>query len=847
MVTPVGAVTTSGRVSDTHVSPQFACARSNSVRSVLGRALGLVVFVGLGLIPSWAITGTAIGAETEITFVELHHITAQDAIQFLRDTPRLSVFVEDSTIRSLPGKPRSLVIDGTAPQTAELIKTIRSFENLEIRDRIEMRPVRIHYATVGLILESLSASGICQVWHRTEETRTDQTKQGNKTVTHSYKRAVYAKYQAAKGSSLRNSSVPEYPYVIEIPHVDPIEIPPVNLGTGYAQTSFSLDFPTSPSTEERNRILVVGTPEHLVRIESYIRELDQPARQIMVECQIIELNANSLSDLGIDVLSGGQRHNSISFSTPLPGDPIIQPSDAFRAIEQAGLSFLFDDQQVRQSGKFLAGIHALIRDGEAVIKARPKLYTLDDRQNVLHIGSEVPTFESTAVARDVSGGNFVEEINRIAKQYVGITVNVRPRISGPEANEVSMLVDIQVNDIVSRDRVFEEDLLGVPTVAVRSFRGQARVSNHRPLILGGLIREAEGVSGTSAPLLGDLPWIGDWMGRKTKRRERTEIILVLTPHIISERGVDPVATPKESLHFDTFNSVLFNDRYMLKGRDLVGLDPISRTPVESFTAEQVLDLTLLNIVKSRELVKKLQILQEYLPEEALRLSLYRRTYPEKSVRYWSKEQQKIFFQAAAIVVENIKSLNPGLDYDEIVTSRREIVLPTSPYHVSLSYEKLKPFYEKGGEVLMRNGGEPLSLATLDGLRSVNHKDLREFGEFVRLAGRSPEQHGQFKSELVQYYHTAFPEGDPVADLPYPSFFRALGKSGIDFLGVATYLQAKLDSQYTTEPPKFGLLELDLERFATKNSSLSELADRLQDLENRWRELNTSSRRPVRGL
>lgn len=817
-------------------------ASSSSRRWLLLLAVAFTA-VGLG-----AFGGSRpVVAQTTLTFVELHHITAEDAVQFLRDTPRLSTHVESGVVRTLPGKPHSLLLDADPPTTDELIKTIRSYENLEIRGRIQMKPVRIHYASIGLVLESLSASSVCQVWHRTEETRTDQTKQGNQTITHQYTRAVYAKYDAAKGSEFRSVSLPEYPYVIEIPHVDPIDIPPVNLGTGYSESSFSLDFPNSPSTEERNRVLVVGTPDHIERIEEYISELDQPARQIMVECQIIELNANSLKDLGIDVLSGGQRHNSISFASPQPGSPIPQPSDAFRPIEQAGLSFLFDDQQVRQSGKFLAGIHALIRDGEAVVKARPKLYTLDDRQNVLHIGSEVPTFESTSVNRDVSGGVFVEEVSRVAKQYVGITVNVRPRISGPEANEVSMLVDIQVNDIVSRDRVFEEDLLGVPTIAVRSFRGQARVSNHRPLILGGLIRESEDVSGTRVPLLGDLPWVGDWMGRKTKRRERTEIILVLTPHIISERGVDPVATPKESLHFDTFNSVLFNDRYMLKGRDLVGLDPISRTPVESFTPEQVLDLTLLSIVKSRELVKKLRILEEYLPEEAMRLSLYRRTFPERSVRYWSKEQQKIFFQAAAIVVENIKSLNPGLTYDEIVTPRREIVLPTSPYHVSLSYEKLKPFYEKGGEVIMRDGGEPLRVETLEALRTASEKDLREFAEFVRLAGRTPEQHGQFRTELIQYYRSLFPNGDPVEDLPYPVFFRALAKQGIDFLGIATYLQYKLDSQYAAAPPKLGMLELDLEQFLERNTSLSEIADRLQDLDSRWRELNSSAQRPVRGL
>ncbi|MFN0056911.1 MAG: type II secretion system protein GspD [Planctomycetota bacterium] len=785
----------------------------------------------------------------KLTFVELHHVSAQDVLQFLRDAPDFLPFITSGAVRAMPSKQKSLVVTANPETTTALIQTIREYEHLEIRDRVRMEPVRVNYANVSMILESLAAAGICQVWHRSEEVQTHQEKQGNNTITHTYKQNVYQPYDAAKGTVALSTSRPPIPYVIEIPHVDPIEIPPVNMGTGHAQSSFSLDFPQSPSTEERNRVLVVGTDQDIEAIKSYVAQLDQPARQIMIEVQIVELNANSLSDLGIDIIAGQQRYNTVDFTTPGPGEPIPQPSDPFNAITQAGLSFLFDDAQEKQSGKFLAGVHALIRNGEAMIKARPKLYTLDDRQNVLHIGSEVPTFQSTSVNRDIAGGNFVENVNQVTKQYIGITVNVRPRVSGPEANEVSMLVDIQINNLTGRDRVFEEDLLGVPTIAVRQFRGQARIKNHRPLILGGLIQEEDDTSNYKVPLLGDIPWVGDWLGRRNKRRVRTEIILVLTPHILSERVVDPISTPKESLHFDTFNSVLFNDRYLLKGRDLVGIDPISKAPAESYTPEQALDLTLLNIVKRRELVRKLRILDEYIGEAALTLGLFKRSYPEKSVRYWPTEERKLYYQAAAIVVENIKSLNPDLNYDEIVRPRREIVLPTSPYHVSLSFDKLKTFYEKGGEVLMRSGGAQLSDNTIKLLSELSGHDLREFADFVDTAARKREDHGVFVEELERYATGLFPElaGAPAATT-YGDALRAWSTKGISFVGIATHLKNRLDGQFSTQPPRLGRLEEDLLRFASRSVSLVELGQRLMDLDNRWEQINSSAvTRPVQGL
>ena len=116
------------------------------------------------------------------------------------------------------------------------------------------------------------------------------------------------------------------------------------------------------------------------------------------------------------------------------------------------------------------------------------------------------------------------------------------------------------------------------------------------------------------PILGEIPILGKLFSRTTKTQERTEIILVVTPHILSEGGPDPAATPKESLHFDTFDSVLFNDRHILKGGDVWGIDPVTKTPAmvqgEVFPEKEVIDLTLLNVVRRRRLVSKLNIFSE---------------------------------------------------------------------------------------------------------------------------------------------------------------------------------------------------------------------------------------------
>lgn len=99
----------------------------------------------------------------------------------------------------------------------------------------------------------------------------------------------------------------------------------------------------------------------------------------------------------------------MSLGLPLPGEGIIQPGfgpDVQADPEQfvppvdfEGLNFDFDDTSIDLSGRFLTHLHWLVREGDASVKARPKILTLDDRTSVLHIGREEPVFQSTGVTR----------------------------------------------------------------------------------------------------------------------------------------------------------------------------------------------------------------------------------------------------------------------------------------------------------------------------------------------------------------------------------------------------------------------------------------------------------------
>ncbi|NCG55717.1 MAG: hypothetical protein GWP35_02310 [Proteobacteria bacterium] len=191
-------------------------------------------------------------------------------------------------------------------------------------------------------------------------------------------------------------------------------------------------------------------------------------------------------------------------------------------------------------------------------------------------------------------------------------------------------------------------------------------------------------------------------------------------------------------------------------------------------------------------------------------------------------------------------MNPDLTYDDVVSPRREIVVPTSPYHVSLSFDKLRTFYEKGDIVLMR-GETDLSDKTIDLLQLLGKDDLEDFALFVESLGRTEQEHGKFRDLLEDQLLILYPDTQSVSELGYKELLSALAEKNVDFLAIATFLTVRLQETISSGEIPLGVLEDDLVAFSQRTVTLDQLGGRLQDLDERWDDLNTSKSRPVQGL
>jgi Flp pilus assembly secretin CpaC len=345
-------------------------------------------------------------------------------------------------------------------------------------------------------------------------------------------------------------------------------------------------------------------------------EIDVPARQILIEALIIELDRDKLLDLGVD-FKGKKDNYDFSFEG---GGGLIQP-------------FLFNFTQPRPKTlfEFMAKIRVLVDRGQATVLSRPSVFVLDGRQAKIKVGDNIPYTSEL----DISNGVVVSK-NTYLK--TGIILNLRPRAAADNSS-----VTFQVETIVSSpgpSRTLPDlGILIAPTVQSRQVQTLVRVANDTPFVIGGLIAQADQSSVVGLPGILNIPVLGRLFRKENLAKSRKEVIVLITPHIVAsddptyaysipkdtraagaedgrnqygQRSLgtdagefcsansqdDPIFKPivlkgqnfQESL-FDSFGSELFRNVYRLRSSDIFDLSFIEEsTGVQQVVAKTQDDL-----------------------------------------------------------------------------------------------------------------------------------------------------------------------------------------------------------------------------------------------------------------
>jgi len=139
-----------------------------------------------------------------------------------------------------------------------------------------------------------------------------------------------------------------------------------------------------------------------------------------------------------------------------------------------------------------------------------------------------------------------------------------------------MLIDATVSatvpgaDLQVLDPSTKIALASAPTISTRRVQTYARIRDNQPLIIGGLFSRNQINSSDRVPGLGEIPIVGALFGHTSGQDDRREVIIVLTPSVVTENIRETKAQyPKDDDRFDLTNTVLFKEHYRIKAEDLV--------------------------------------------------------------------------------------------------------------------------------------------------------------------------------------------------------------------------------------------------------------------------------------
>jgi len=270
--------------------------------------------------------------------------------------------------------------------------------------------------------------------------------------------------------------------------------------------------------KDTNSLLILATPADYDVIESAIRKLDVVPRQVLVEVMLAEVKLTDDFQFGIGwFFSGRARTTGRLGNTGLPATPTgdVGPlgDGVLQLVHRAA------------SGDIRAVFNALGEDGKAQVLASPQVMVLDNQKAQIKVGNRISVQTQAQTGVSTTGGVFS------TYQYLetGVLLAVTPRINS------GGLVTLEVSqEVSSADRSSITTANPNPDVNSRSAQTSVVVASGESIVLGGLITEDKGRGTTGVPLLSKIPIIGAAFGQQTFSRQRTELVLVITPRIVSD-------------------------------------------------------------------------------------------------------------------------------------------------------------------------------------------------------------------------------------------------------------------------------------------------------------------------
>jgi general secretion pathway protein D len=292
--------------------------------------------------------------------------------------------------------------------------------------------------------------------------------------------------------------------------------------------------------EENNQLLVMATPGEWDSILSTIRRLDISPLQVQIETRILEVTLTGDFEFGVQWWLAGLANTNTTGSSTSTGyqyGPQYQPDPSTRARASLGAqggptptttgglfySFLNKNYQV--------ALNALQTSGNTKTLSAPSMVVMNNQEAQINVGTQVPVNTTSIVGlTGTTGaiGSTATNTGISSASYIntGVVLDVKPRVNpgGLVYMDISQEVSSPGTPAAAGDN---------PPINQRQLQTQVAVQSGETVLLGGLIQETDTTAKTGLPILSSVPFLGNLFGSTSKTRTRTELIVLITPRVVT--------------------------------------------------------------------------------------------------------------------------------------------------------------------------------------------------------------------------------------------------------------------------------------------------------------------------
>ena len=289
-------------------------------------------------------------------------------------------------------------------------------------------------------------------------------------------------------------------------------------GAGAPQASpFDSGKVTITPDKASNSLVIMASPTDYTNLIQVIKKLDRRSKQVFVQVLIAEVSIDKSNELGVElgVLGGGSPSSNLTIAGMY--DPLNSLTTVGTIVASGGA---LTPSITAKPLNITAVLKALDKNGLVNILSTPNILTSDNKEAEINVGENVP-FQGSATQSTFGTTQSVE------RKDIGINLKIKPQIS--EGDYIRM----DINQEISAVKASKGQAIDLVTTK-RSAKTSVVIKDKETVVIGGLIQDSEQETVSKVPFLGDIPLLGWLFKSKSKTHSKTNLVILLTPHIVKD-------------------------------------------------------------------------------------------------------------------------------------------------------------------------------------------------------------------------------------------------------------------------------------------------------------------------